>query len=166
MANLFPAFLIVGASILQGTLVVRIKILQGHADLMLLVMVAIILQEEIKPEWRWGILAGLILSLTSALPLWILLASYSATAIITYYLRIGVLQIPMLTLFTSVLIGTILFDSVTMIYLWVIDNTLNFSDAINYVVLPRIVINMLFALPVFAIVSELSKLFTPHETVQ
>lgn len=166
MANLFSAILIVSASILQGSLVTRIKILQGHADLMLVVLVAIILQEDLKPDWRWGILAGLILSLSSALPLWVLLASYSASASITYFLRLRVLQIPMLSLFTSVLIGTILIDGSTMLYLWLMANPLNFVEALNFVILPRIVINMLIALPILAIIGELSKIFIPSELLE
>ena len=166
MANLFTAILILGAGVLQGTLVTRIKLLQGHADLVLLVLIAIILQEDIKPDWRWGLFAGLILSLSSALPLWVLLSGYTSSAIICYLLRMRILQVPMLTLFSSILIGTILIDGSTMIYLWLLSNPLNFIEAINFVLLPRIVINMLIALPVFAIVGELSKIFIPNELAQ
>lgn len=166
MANLFSAILIIGASILQGTLVTRIKLLQGHADLVLLVIVAIILQDDIKPDWRWGLLAGLILSLSSALPLWVLLASYTATTIICYLLRKRVLQVPMLTLFTSILIGTLIIDGSTLIYLWLIANPLNLLDAVNFVMLPRIVLNMLLALPIFALIGELSKIFITSDLAQ
>lgn len=166
MANLFSAILIISASILQGTLVTRIKLLQGHADLVLLVIVAIILQEDLKPDWRWGLLAGLILSLSSALPLWVLLASYTAAALICHWLRKRVLQIPMLILFTSILIGTLIIDGSTLIYLWLIANPLNLLDAINFVMLPRVVLNMLLALPIFALIGELSKIFIPSELDQ
>ncbi len=166
MNSIFASLLIFAAAILQVTLAPRITLLQGPADLVLLILVALILQEEIKLDWRWGLLAGLILGLSSALPIWVLLISYTAASAITYYLRARVWQIPMLTLFTSALLGTLTIDSISLLYLWLSANPLNFLEALNFILLPRVIFNMLIALPVFALVGELAKIFIPEEFAQ
>lgn len=166
MASVFSVLLIIGASILQVTLVARITLLQAPADLVLLIMVALILQDDFQPNWRWGLLAGLILSLSSALPLWVLLAGYTASSSISYLLRKRVWQNPMLILFTSVLLGTLVIDGVAMLYLWISASPLNLVEAINFIIIPRVIFNMLLAFPVFAIVGEMAKIFVPDELAQ
>lgn len=166
MAGIFSILLIISASILQVTLVTRITLLQAPADIVLLIMAALILQDDFHPNWRWGLLAGLILSLSSALPLWVLLVGYTASSSITYLLRKRVWQTPMLILFTSVLLGTLIIDGITMLYLWISASPFNLIEAINFIIIPRVIFNMLLAFPVFAIVGEMAKIFVPDELAQ
>lgn len=163
MNSLIGALLIGGAAILQVTLVGRITLLQGPADVVLLTLIAWNLLEGVRPDWRMGLWAGLILSLSSALPFWVLLLSYGLSAALVQYLRNRVWQIPLLTLFTATVAGTLMVDLSTLAYLWLNANPLDFAQALNFVLLPRIVFNMLLALPVYTLIGEISKLFLPDE---
>ena len=151
------------AALLQVTLVFRVTLLHGPANLILLVMLAWILQDFDFPDWRWGAVAGLMLSLYSGLPLWVLLLSYSLAAATAQFLQERVWQVRLLTLFTSVAIGTLLIDGISLVYLWLSANPIDLLDAFNLVLLPSIVLNMILVLPVFTLINELSKLLIPSE---
>ncbi|MDA1330304.1 MAG: hypothetical protein O3B43_04460 [Chloroflexi bacterium] len=146
---------------MQVTLADRITLLSGPADFVLLALMSWNLQEDIHPSWYWGLGAGLMLSLSSVLPLWVLLLSYSAAAAFCQFLRQRVWQVPLLTLFTSVVAGTLIIDGITLGYLWLGAHPISLIEAFNLVVLPSIVFNMILALPAQTLVNELSKFLLP-----
>lgn len=151
------------ATLLQVTLVYRVTLLQGPANLVLLVMFTWSLQDFDFPDWRWGVIAGLMLSLYSALPLWVLLFSYTLAAATAQFLQQRVWQVRLLTLFASVAIGSLLIDGISLVYLWLSANPINLLDAFNLVLLPSLVLNMILVFPVFALINEVSKLLIPSE---
>ena len=151
------------ATILQVTLADRVTLLSGPADILLLALVAWNLQEDVPPSWRWGVLAGLMLGLSSVLPLWLVLVSYTAAAALTQLLRLRVWQVPLLTLFTSVVAGTLLINGLALTYLWLGAHPIELGEAFNLVVLPSIVFNMILALPTYALINEIGKFLIPGE---
>ena len=163
LLNLSAGLLIFIAGILQVTLAPRITLLQAPADLVLLCLVAWNLQEEVEADWRWALLGGLILGLSSALPLWVLLIAYALVGLLIVFLRRRVWQVPLLTLLTATLLGTLIVDSISLLYLWLSASPFDLAQAINFIVVPRIVLNMVLAFPAFALVGELSKLALPRE---
>ncbi len=163
MLNLLAGALITLAGILQVTLAGRITLLQAPADLVLLTLLAWNFQESIEAHWRWGLLGGLILGLSSALPFWVLLLEYSLVGLMIMLLRKRVIQIPVLTLFLATMLGTILIDGISLSYLWLSASPIDFQEAVNFVVVPHIVINMLLVLPASVLILEISKIFLPEE---
>ena len=163
MTALFGGLLLLLASILQVTLMGRFTLLAGTADLLLLVMLTFMLQEDVRADWRWGIAAGLMVDLSSALPIWVSLAAYIGAAALAHLLETRVWKIPLLTLFALTLGSTLLIQGVTMFYLWLNASPINFGEAFNLVTLPSMLLNLLLVLPVSAVVSELSKLALPSE---
>jgi len=163
MINATAALLIILVGILQVTLAARITLLQAPADLVLLFLVAWNMQENVKPEWRWALLGGLILGLSSALPLWVVLSQYALVGLMTVYLRQRIWQIPILTLLTATMLGTLIVDLISMVYLWLATSPFNLMEAVNFIIIPRVVFNMLLALPAYALISEISKLILPEE---
>jgi len=119
------------ATLLQNTIVSRITLLQGPADLVLLVLVAWMLQEHIPMDWRWGAVAGLMLGLSSGLPFWVLLLAYVLAAALCQFLQTRVWQVTLLTLFTSVIAGTLIVQGLSLVYLWLNASPMNFLDALN-----------------------------------
>ncbi len=163
MTALFGGLLLLLASILQVTLMGRFTLLAGTADLLLLVMLTFMLQEDVRADWRWGIAAGLMVDLSSALPIWVSLAAYIGAAALAHLLETRVWKISLLTLFALTLGSTLLIQGVTMFYLWLNASPINFGEAFNLVTLPSMLLNLLLVLPVSAVVSELSKLALPSE---
>lgn len=163
MTLIIGASFLLLASLLQVSLVWRISLLQGPADLVLLVLLTWMLQEPAKADWRWGLLAGLILSLFSSLPFWVPLAGYAVTAVIVRVFETRVWQNSLLTLFTSIVAGILSIQAITLMYLWLNASPINVWDAFNLVTMPSIILSMLFALPVYALVGELTRMLIPPE---
>jgi cell shape-determining protein MreD len=165
MKYLFGGLLLLIASVLQVTLMGRFSLLAGTADLLLLVMLTYMLQEDVRADWRWGIAVGLMVDLSSALPIWVSLAAYVGAAALAQLLETRVWKIPLLTLFGATLGGTLLIQAVTMFYLWLNASPINFAEAFNLVTLPSMLLNLLLVLPVSAVVSEFSKLALPSQEI-
>ncbi len=163
MKNALGVILLISAALLQVTLAGRITLLHAPANIVLLVMLAWSLQEFNNPDWRLGLLAGLMLSLFSAYPVWVLLLSYSAAAATAQFLQQRVWQVRLLTLFTSVAVGTVFIEGISVAYLWLNASPIGFLDAFNLVILPGIVFNMIFVIPSYALIRELSKILIPAE---
>lgn len=162
--RIFVGFLLLLiASLLQVTLLTRITLLQGHADLVLIVLMVWLLQEGNKPDWRWGLLAGVMLGWASALPDWVLWAGYAAAAAICQLLHRRIWQVTLLTLVTSTLLGTFVIHLLTMAYLFFSAHPIGLIDGLNYVTLPTMLLNLILVLPVYALLGELTKVLTPTE---
>lgn len=155
--------LLLAAALLQVTLLARIDLLQGTADLVLLVMVIWMLQEGNKPDWRWGIPAGLMVGYASALPGWLLLAGYVAAAGLCQLLHERVWQVRMLTMVSGVLGGTLIIHLLTLLFMWIEARPLGIGEAFNLVTLPTMLLNLILLLPTNALISELTKLVSPAE---
>ncbi len=164
MRILVGTLLLLGAALLQVTLVARFNLLRGSADLVLLVMVAWMLQEGSRPDWRWGIPAGLMVGFASALPDWIFWLGYLTAAGACQLLHRRIWQVRLLTLITAVLLGTLSIQVITLIYLWLGSQPLNLGQAFNLVTLPSMLLNLILILPVNVIISELNKLLPNVET--
>jgi hypothetical protein len=163
MVYLLGTLLLFLSTMLQVTLAERVTLLSAPADLVLLALVAWNLQEEVTPAWYWGAAAGLMLSLSSVLPFWLVLIGYTAVAALTQFLRQRVWQVPLLTLFTSIIAGTLFIDGLSLAYLWLVAHPIDLLDAFNLVVLPSLVLNMILALPIYTLVGEVGKLLLPEE---
>jgi hypothetical protein len=156
-------FLLLLATLLQVTLLARVDLLQGTAELVLLTLIAWMMQEGWAPDWRWGIPAGLMVGYSSALPDWLLLAGYVAAAAICQLLHTRVWQVRLLTLATSVLLGTLVIHLLTLLYMWFGANPMGFGEALNLITLPSMLLNLILLLPVNALISELVKFIAPAE---
>lgn len=155
--------LLLVATLLQATLVTRIEMLQGNADLVLMTLMALLLIPGNKPDWKWGIPAGLMVGFASALPYWVFLAGYIAAAGICQLLHKRIWQVTLLTLVTATLLGTLVIHLITLTYLWFSANPLGLAEAFNLVTLPSMLLNLILVFPVYAFVGELSKLLIPTE---
>jgi hypothetical protein len=156
-------FLLLAASLLQVTLIARVELLRGNADLVLLTLMSWLLLEGNKADWKWGIPAGLILGYLSALPEWVLLAGYIAAAGICQLLHKRIWQVTLLTLITATLVGTLAVHAITLGYLWLSANPLPLGEALNQVTLPSVILNLILVFPVYAFVGEFGKLLIPNE---
>lgn len=161
MTLLIAASYFLVACLLQVSLAWRLSLLQGPADLLLLVLLAWMLQEPAKADWRWGVLAGLILSLFSSLPFWVPLLGYTLTALIVRLFETRVWQNSLLTLFTAIVAGTLCIQASTLMYLWLNADQIDILEAFNLVTMPSIILSMILALPIYALLGELTRLLIP-----
>lgn len=163
MGTIIPFVSLVVAAIFQTTIVFQITMLQGSADLVLLTMLGWALHEPTETHWRWGILAGFLVGAASATPLWLPLIGYLGVVGLVSLLQARIWQAPILILVTATLIGNFWVYGLELGYLWLSGAEFTFTEALNLVLLPSLVLNILLVLPVFGFMSELAKLVYPPE---
>jgi hypothetical protein len=151
------------ATILQTTVVTRLPLLEGPADVVMLVLLGWISRQHVEGDWGWAVMAGLMVGLASAMPIWVPLAAYLALAWTTRFLHNRVWQVPVLSLFTTTFLGTLLVHGLAYGFVVVSGANLTFGEAFNLVILPSLILNLILALPVYGIMGELAKLLLPAE---
>lgn len=148
---------------LQTTVVSRIPLLFGTADIVLLTIVAWSIHERVRSALFWAIVAALFVSLVSAIPKFVPVIAYLTTTFIAIHLRRRVWQTPILTMLLTTLLGTLIMQGLSVFALDFQGTTLPLGDAIYQVALPSTLLNLLLALPVYALVTDLANNLYPVE---
>ncbi len=86
-ATIIAIPILVLLSIIQSALLSQFRLLNGMPDLVLLVLLAWTLQKRVTTAIQWGIIAGLITQLFSAVPLGVPVVSYLLSIGLALYLR-------------------------------------------------------------------------------
>jgi cell shape-determining protein MreD len=149
--------------ILQTAIASRIPLLQGTADLVLLALVAWAVQERVKTTWQWGLVGGLMVSLVSALSLLAAVPAYLLSAGLARALRKQLWQMPLLAMFSAVFLGTLIIHAFTFIFLRTGGVQIPFWEAFNNITLPSALLNLLLAVPVYALMGDLANRLYPEE---
>lgn len=147
----------------QSAVVSRIHLLQGTADLVLLTLAAWTLQERVSSAWQWSIIAILLLSLVTALPLPALAVAYLAATGLALIVRRRVWQVPILAMLITTFAGTLIIQVVSVLAIWLEGTTLPLIESLNLVLLPSLLLNLLLAIPVYAIMGDLANWLHPKE---
>ena len=150
---------------LQTVVVSSLPLVNGYADLMLLVLVAWGLQERARSAWIWAIVAGVLVGFVSSLPTGIPLVGYVIVAAIARLFRRQGWQTPILSMFLVTFLGSLITQGLALIALILQGTPLPVDNSINLVILPGTLLNLMLALPVYAIISDLSQLVYPEEVV-
>jgi hypothetical protein len=83
--------------------------------------------------------------------------------VIALVLRRRVWKVPILAMFTTVFLGTLLVHALSMAALWLVGNPQPFLEAIDIITLPSLILNLLLAIPMFILISDLAKWLYPEE---
>jgi hypothetical protein len=163
LKNLLAFPILISLAILQTVIVSRIPLLSGTADVVFLVLTAWALQDQVKNPWLWTLVGGGIISLFSAMPWFTILIGYAATTVLARLLRQRIWQTPILAMFAVTLVGTILVQGLCYAVLRANGTVLDLRQSLNLVILPSVILNMVLALPVHAMVSDLAEWIFPKE---
>ena len=162
--SILIAFPILGIlTIIQTLVVSEIPLLHGTADLVLLAVIAWALQKKVNSAWHWGVIGGLMISLVSGIPFMVPLISYLAVVGIALLLRQRVWQLPILAMFITTFIGTVLLHALSIIALRINGTTIPILQGLNSITLPSLLLNMLLAVPMYALLGELANMIYPDE---
>jgi rod shape-determining protein MreD len=163
MVYLFGIPLLVLLIMFQTAIVSTLPLLHGNADIILLVLVAWALQERVPSALEWGVIGGILMGVVSAAPFWIPIISYLTAVGIARLLRRRVWQTPLVAMFLTTAIGSFFTNVITWAFLTVQGVTLPVLDSFNQVVLPAMLLNLLLALPVYTLVTDLARSVYPEE---
>ena len=156
MATIIAIPIFVALAILQSSVVSRLPLLQGTTDLILLTIIAWALQKKVETAWQWCIIGGLVTNIVSAVPFGVPLLGYALTTSIALALRRRVWQVPILAMFLVTFLGTIITQGLALASLRLNGSPIPVIVAFNLVTLPSILLNLLFAVLVYALVGELA----------
>ncbi|HEY5270858.1 MAG TPA: rod shape-determining protein MreD [Anaerolineales bacterium] len=153
------------AVMLQTSIVGRINLLNGAADLMLLILAAWSLQERVRSAWVWGVAAGLLVGFVSGVPWYVYLVGYLAIVGMARLLAHRVWQAPLLAMFTVTFIGTMVLLMLTYVERTLFEVSLPFNLSFVQIILPSILLNLLLAIPIHALIRDLANRLYPAEVV-
>jgi rod shape-determining protein MreD len=153
------------AVMVQTSIIGRINLLNGAADLVLLTLAAWGLQERVRSAWVWGAAAGLLVGFISGVPWYVYLVGYLVVVGMARSLARRVWQAPLLAMFTVTLIGTLVLLMLTYLERSLLEVPLVFNLSFVRIILPSILLNLLLAIPVHALIRGLANLLHPAEVV-
>lgn len=166
MRNLIAVPVIILAVILQSAVVSKLTLLSGFGDLPMVMLVAWTLQEEVDSAWHWAVATGLLVGFVSGLNLLIFVLGYVAVVALAKGLRMRVWQAPLLAMFSVTFLGTVLMNLLSMVFLQVTGVPIPLQDAFGLLILPAVLLNLLLAIPAYAVMRDLARWTYPSLEVE
>jgi rod shape-determining protein MreD len=163
MRNLIAFPLIGLAVILQSSVISQVRLISGYADLPLLILAAWALQERVKSAWHWAVLTCVLIGFVSDMPWPVVIAGYLGVIIMAQALKRRVWQAPLLAMFSVIFMGTLFIHIMSFVVLRVLGAPLPFDDVIGLITLPSLLLNMLFSIPIYALMRDLAHRVYPLE---
>lgn len=163
MRNIIAFPLLGLAIILQTSIVSQVRLISGYADLPLLILAAWALQERVKSAWQWAVVACMLIGFVSGMPWPVVIAGYLGVIFLAQILQRRVWQAPLLAMFSVIFIGTLFIHLLSFLVLLALGTPLPFADVIGMITLPSLLLNMLFSIPIYALMRDLAHWVYPLE---
>jgi len=166
MRNIVALPVILFSVILQSAIISRVYLLSGIADLPLVMLVAWALQEEVDSAWHWAAATGLLVGFISGIPVIVPVLGYIAVVALAQIFQRRVWQAPLLAMFSITFLGTIIVSVLSLVVLRFLGVPLPISDVLGLLTLPSVLLNMLLAIPVYAVMRDLARWVYPSPEVE
>jgi rod shape-determining protein MreD len=164
--NLIAFPLLALVVIVQSAVVSQMTLLAGYADLMLVVLAAWTLKADTLSAWIWALLGGIMVSFVSGMPWPIPMVGYMLVVLLAQMFKQRVWQAPLLAMFSVIFLGTLSMDVLALLVLNLLGTPLPLGDSLGLIVLPQVLLNLLFSIPVYAIVRDLAQWVSPVKEVE
>lgn len=166
MRNLVAVPVILLAVMLQSSIVSRITLLSGVADLPLVMLAAWALQDEVESAWHWAVAASLLVGFISGIHWSVPVMSYLTVVALAQLFQRRVWQAPLLAMFSVTFLGTMGMSVFSFMVLRVFGISLPLGDVFGLITLPSILLNMLLAIPAYAVMRDLARWVYPTPEVE
>ena len=166
MRNLVAVPVILLTVILQSAVISRVYLLSGIADLPLVMLAAWALQDGVDSAWHWAIATGLLVGFISGISWVVPVVGYIVVVVMAYLFQRRVWQAPLLAMFSITFLGTILVSLLSITMLSFSGVELPVSDVFGLVMLPGVLLNILLAIPVYAVMRDLARWVYPAPEVE
>ena len=166
MRNLVAVPVILLSVILQSAVISRVYLLSGIADLPLVMLAAWALQEEVDSAWHWAAATGLFVGFISGISWIVPVLGYMIVVTLAQIFQRRVWQAPLLAMFSITFLGTIIVGLLSFGVLRFSGVPLSVSDVLGLLMLPSVLLNMLLAIPVYAVMRDLARWVYPTPEVE
>jgi hypothetical protein len=163
MRNLVAIPFLMVVVILQSAVMSHIRLLSGYGDLPLVLLAAWAIQPNVDSGWQWATLTSLLIGFMSRVPWPAVLLGYLSVILVAQILRRRVWQAPLLAMFATTLLATVAFHLFTYVALALSGSFLAVSEVLSAVTLPSLLINLLLAIPAYALMRDLSRWVYPEQ---
>jgi cell shape-determining protein MreD len=124
--------------------------------------VAWTLQKRVDTAWHWAVIGGLMMTFVSGLPWGVPLIGYLLVTGLTLMLKRRIWQAPVLAMLAAIFMGTLVMQTLELIVLRLSGNPISWLEALNLITLPSLLLNLLLAIPAYAIFADLAKWLYPE----
>ncbi len=166
MRNLIAIPVLFLAVILQSAVISRVYLLSGVADLPMVMLAAWALQANVDSSWHWAVAMGSLVGFVSALPWYVPVISYLFVVALAQMFQRRVWQAPLLAMFSVTFLGTVFLNLLSYLVMRIGGVNMPFEDVLGLLVLPGVLMNLLLAIPVYAIMRDLSRWVYPAPEVE
>jgi hypothetical protein len=163
LENYLPIPILMVMSVLQMSVVSRIQMNNGSADLILLSVAVWGILDKKRSVFFWALFGGVFISFISAMPIFTPIIPYLFTALITQFFQERIWQAPIISIIVAVFFGTLFQHTFTFFVLTLNGLELGWLTAVQAVTLPSLFLNYLLLLPVFVLINDIHKWITKEE---
>lgn len=157
METVLSSLLIVIFTSLQLAVVSRLPLQHGMADIVLLFIIAWSLNRQAKRFYIPALIAGIVITLISSVPVPGVLIAYILAAILTRVLVNRLWEMPLFSMLIITIIATIAQHLIYIIISQVGGIPIPLSQSLSQITLPSVFLNVILALPVYLIVQDTQK---------
>lgn len=148
--------------IVQSAVFSQVQLLYGTTDLVLLIVVAWAVQERVTTAWHWGIIAGVLASLATAVPAIAIIPTYVVITGVAIYMRRIFWQRPLLAMITATVLATLISQIITIAVLVINGTPILLIEAFYLITIPSVLLNLLLAIPIYALIGDLANWLYPE----
>jgi rod shape-determining protein MreD len=141
----------------------NLTLLHGSPDVVLVAVIAWALNDRVKTGWLWGIMAGVAVGFVSALPFVAVIACYVAITWFARFLQRRVWQTPLLAMFMTTLLGTLMMTGIALLNLSFDGGGVSIQTAFSQIILPTVLMNLMISLPIHFIFIDFADWVYPLE---
>lgn len=156
----FPV--LIGLMMFQIGVLNNMPLLHGYSDLVLLAIIAWALQKKVTTAWQWSLIGGLLATLISAMPLGVYFIAYILVTGIALMIKKIVWRIPFISMLLVTVLGTFIVLGMSYIVLRLANVPLPFGYSFNEILIPSAILNVILALPIYGLISEITKWLYPE----
>ncbi len=139
---------------MQMVVVNKLSLLYGYADMLLLVIIVYAMHPRAGRSWFWALLAGLIYGYISKMPFLVPIVVFASMIFAAQYIKKRIWQMPVLAYIFLVIIGTFMFQVLSLLALKFTGSILPIMESLNLIVIPSVLLNLIFAVPVYYILND------------
>jgi hypothetical protein len=166
MRNLIAFPLLGLAVILQSVVISQINLLSGFGDLVLIILSAWALQTQVRSAWHWALAGSIMVAFISRLPWPVVVIGYMSVVFFAQVLQRRVWQAPLLSMVSVIFLGTIFMQLASFSALRLVGVPLLIDEVISLIVLPSLLLNLLFAIPIYTVMRDLAHWVYPEQEME
>lgn len=143
---------------IQITISSKFLLLDGFADFILVWLTAWVIQSRVKKSWIWFALAIIMTAFISAVPWYAILIGYSVIFLFGYFMKKRLWQSPLLSFFVVLILGSASNYLIHFAALKIIGINTSWVDAVQRIIIPSTILNLVIAFPIYLIAKDLSSM--------